>query len=574
VPPTSPQWSRRHRNNRDAPASLTHREDIVTVSVSDIDDQTHEQAAPFGRRERWIATAISLLTQPRKVFAVAFALVFLNMAAWSLATPLFAAPDESTHVVRAAAVVHGQITGTSVRGSPITSVTVPELIADGVPEPLCFLFRTGVPASCARPLATSTKPVVTTTSVGHYPPLYYAVVGLPLRVTVSTTGIYLMRLVNAAICASFIGLAFVCITTWSRRWFLLAGVLLALTPMVVFLGGVVNPNGPEVCEAICAWTAGLILVLERADDPPRALVVILTVSLAILAFARGLSPLWVALILLVLGFMAGRRRAMQLLRVRSLKISLAIIAACGIAAVAWIVAEHSNSIAFGGPMLPAHEGTLDTVFSIFGYSGTWIQQMIGVFGYLDTPAPFVTFLVWYVAIGLIVLLALSCSASRGAIALLGLVTLVVFVPVFISYPEVHRFGLAWQGRYTLPLAVGIPILSATLIDATNAIARFRIRISVIFCICIGVGDFAAFFTAQRRYASGLPGPIDPAQGTWAPPLGNYLMTIWSLAATALLVGAVAFAISQSQTAENTLSEGTPLPEEREPQPLDAFHAGG
>lgn len=518
--------------------------------------------------------ATSLLTRPRDVFAVAFVLVFLNMAAWSLATPLFAAPDESSHIVRAAAVVRGEIVGSSVPGSPITSVTVPQLVADGIPEPLCYLFRTAVPASCARPLTTNTKLVVTTTSVGRYPPLYYAVVGLPLLVTVSTTGIYLMRLVNAVICAVFIGLAVVCITSWSRRWFLLVGVLLALTPMVVFLGGVVNPNGPETCIAICAWTSGLVLVLERADAPPRGLVVIFTASLAALALTRGLSPLWVALILIVLGILAGRRRALHLLHTRSLKICLAIVTMCGIVAVAWILAEHSNQYAYPGPGVPAHEGTLDILFNIFGYTGTWIREMIGIFGYLDTPAPFATFLVWYLATGFVLLLALSCSARRAAAALLAVVTIVVVVPVVLSYPEIHRFGFAWQGRYILPIAVGIPILSAALIDAAGAIARFRVRASVIFCICIGVADFAAFFTAQRRYASGLPGPIDPAQGTWGPPPGNSLMTMWSLVAIALLVGAVAFAISRSVTDENAPLRTHALPYELEPRSSDVSHSGG
>jgi len=406
--------------------------------------------------------------------------------------------------------------------------------------------------------------------VGRYPPLYYAIVGLPSLVTVSTTGIYLMRLVNAVMCALFIGLAVVCITAWSKRSFLLVGVLLALMPMVLYLGGVVNPNGPEVCAAVCVWTSGLILVLERADAPPRGLVVILGVSTAALVLTRGLSPLWVVLILLDLGFLAGRRRALGLLRVRPLQIALAIIGTCGIAAVVWIFFAHSNSLAFGGAMLPAHEGALDTLFNIFGYTGTWIQQMIGVFGYLDTPAPFATFLVWYAAIGLVVLLALGSSAPRGVIALLGLVAIVVFVPVVISYNEVHRFGLAWQGRYVLPMAVGIPLLSAALVDASGAIIRFRVRISVIFCIAIGIADFAAFLTSQRRYASGLPGPIDPAQGTWGPPLGNNVMTMWSLVATALLVGAVAFAVSRSPT-DTTSTIGSP--EETEPRPLDAAGSG-
>ena len=494
------------------------------------------------------------------------------MAAWSLATPLFSGPDEGDHIVHAAAVVRGEFIGSPNPGSSFTSVTVPALIADGVRHPPCFIYHTGVPASCARPLTTDTKPVVANTAAGRYPPLYYAVVGLPSLVTVSTTGIYLMRLINAVMCALFIALAVVCVGTWSKRSFLLIGVLLALTPMVVYLGGVVNPNGPEVCEAICVWVSGLI-ILERADDPPSALIVIFTVSIGTLVLTRGLSPLWAVFILLILGFLAGRRRTMDLLRMRSLQISLGIITACGIAAVAFIVAAHSNSLAQSSTMLPAHETTLDTLFNVFGQSGSWIQQMIGVFGFLDTPAPFGTFLIWYTAIGFIVLLALTSSAPRGAIALLGLVAIVMFVPVVIAYHEVHQFGLVWQGRYILPMAVGIPILSAALIDAAGAIARFRARISVILCICVGIGDFAAFVTLQRRYASGLPGPLDPAHGTWAPPLGNNLMTIWSLVTTAVLVSAVAFAVTRSQPDETSLLLQNGPRGEVVPRPLAGIPSG-
>jgi hypothetical protein len=530
---------------------------------------------PTPRSERRISVATSVLAQPRKVFAIAFVLVFLNMFAWSLATPLFAAPDENAHVIHAAAVVRGQIIGAPIHGSSFTSVTVPALIADGDRYPRCFGFKIGVPASCARPLTTNTRPVVTTTPAGRYPPLYYAIVGLPSLLTVSTTGIYLMRTVSALICALFIALAVVSVTTWSRRSFLLVGVLLALTPMTLYLGGVVNPNGPEICEAICVWTSGLILVLERAEAPPRGLVVILVASTAALVVTRGLSPLWVVLICLVLVFLSGRRTALDLLRSRSLRIPIAVVVVVGIAAVVWILAVHANELAFAGAMLPAHESAASIFFNIFGYTGAWIQQMIGVFGWLDTPSPLATYLIWYAAVGFVVLLALGCSTPRGAFALLGMTAIVVFVPVIISYQEVHRLGIVWQGRYMLAMAVGIPILSTALIDAADTLARFRARMTVIVCICVGIGDFAAFLTSQRRYASGLPGPINPANGTWGPPLGNSLVTVWSLVATALLVGATAFVVSRRRTDDErsvrptstSLSEGPP-------PPLDPIGWGG
>ena len=52
--------------------------------------------------------------------------------------------------------------------------------------------------------------------------------------------------------------------------------------------------------------------------------------------------------------------------------------------------------------------------TILGDTGDWIQQMIGVFGWLDTLSPLLTYLFWYAAIGLFVLLALSCARRRHA----------------------------------------------------------------------------------------------------------------------------------------------------------------
>ena len=180
--------------------------------------------------------ASSVLAQPRKVFSVAFVLIFLNMSAWSLATPLFASPDEPTQIVRGVALVRGQIIGTPSPGSlgAYTLVTVPAFYAEGNHVP-CFAFKIRVPASCVRPLAVNTRSVVTTTYVGHYPPLYYAMVGIPSLLMVSTTSIYLMRLVSAALSALLVALALMSVIAWSRRPLLLLGLLLAVTPMTLFL---------------------------------------------------------------------------------------------------------------------------------------------------------------------------------------------------------------------------------------------------------------------------------------------------------------------------------------------------
>ena len=157
-----------------------------------------------------------------------------------------------------------------------------------------------------------------------------------------------------------------------------------------------------------------------------------------------------------------------------------------------------------------------------------------LFGWLDTPSPLLTYLIWYAVIGTVVILAFSSARPRGNIALIALVAIVVIGPIAISYHEAHRLNLFWQGRYALPMATGIPILAAALIDGAEVLGTIRSRLTVLICIAVGVADFAAFYTTQRRYSTGLPGPVDSLKGAWGPPFGNGVMTLWSLVATVVL----------------------------------------
>jgi hypothetical protein len=59
----------------------------------------------------------------------AFVVFFVLAAAWSVATPLFASPDEPSHVVRAASLVRGQILGDEPRGRAAEGSLVVDLPA-------------------------------------------------------------------------------------------------------------------------------------------------------------------------------------------------------------------------------------------------------------------------------------------------------------------------------------------------------------------------------------------------------------------------------------------------------------
>jgi hypothetical protein len=474
-----------------------------------------------------------LVTRPWRVFVIVFVLAFVNMAVWSLATPYFASPDEPAQVARAVALVHGQLIGKTVKnaGNAVTDITIPKVYAAGSAYGGCFTFLDTVSAACAKPLTQSKAEVRTTTYVGRYPPLYYAIVGLPSLFTASGDGLYAMRLVSAFLNAVFLALAAFSIAAWSRSRFLLVGLLVAATPMTYFLGSVVNPSGLEITSALCLWCAGLVLALERCDMPPPGLVAVVTVSAITLLLARALSPLWVVCILLLLALLAGWQGVRALARARCVRWAVVPLVPAGAFAVGWIVVAHALDLLPVG--VRAKGSGTPLAASILGDTGSWIQQMIGVFGWLDTLSPLLTYLFWYAAIGLFVLLALSCARRRHSGALVLLMLVVIFAPVLISYGQAHRLGVIWQARYIMPMAVGVPLMAVALVERSGALRAVRTRVATMVCGVLAVAAFAAFAEALRRYVVGVKGPIDYLQGAWQPPLGATTLTVAALVVIAL-----------------------------------------
>ena len=503
---------------------------------------------------------------PVRLFACAFVAVFVTTSAWSLATPLFASPDEPSHVARAVALDHGQLIGNKVGHALVyTTVTVPGSIADGDRYVSCFAFKSYAPASCAHSLSSSQKPKSIEISSGRYPPLYFAIVGLPSLASTSATGVYVMRLTSALLSSLFIALAFMAVGAWSRRPLLSVGILLALTPMVVFMASVVNPNGLEISAAICLWTSGVILATERADDPPAGLLATVAGAATVLMLCRGISPLWVFVIFAVLAVLAGRRGIVAVARTRGARVAAGVIVLSGVAALWWIAAAHANVLRnIGG--LPPRLSNVSVAATSLGQSTAWIHQMVGVFGWLDTSAPYFTYVVWYAAVGFVLVLAFAVARLRPAASLLLLVVAVVVVPVAILEHDAHQLGEFWQGRYTLPLAVGLPIVATSLIEGTDVLARFRMRVTVLVAAVLGAASFAAFFNAERRYASGLPGPIGFEHASWNPPLGNVVMALWALVGSLLFVALV---IGIVGAATWTTRERRPDRPDERPAPITA-----
>lgn len=480
----------------------------------------------------------NLRTTPRFVFFVVLVLTFLATASWTMADPLVAAPDEQAHIIHAYGIDHFQLgTVPTPPSKVLVDFTVPASINYSKIYPDCWHFFDKVPATCAAPWQTSRTPVVTPSYVGHYPPLYYALVGTGTWISVEPPGIYLMRLVSAGLGAFMLALSAYVIARWSRRWSMMVGVFVTMTPLTYFLSSSVNPSGFEIVTAICFWTTALVWALDYPEDPPHALVIILGAVGATLVLIRGLSPFWFFLIALVLAFLLTPRTVWRTLRGRrDLQWAAGAIAVAGVLAGLWIVTQGTLNVLPVGKAVPQSDSYW-TIFKLLYHSiWFWLRQSVGVTGWLDTTMPMVVYHGWYLCMDLLLAGALVRGTWRQRGALVFALALTVGVPIAIVAHQAKILGIVWQGRDSMPLSVGVVLLAAGLCSR----ARERAVLARVLAIA-GIGllellGLLSFYTNLRRYAVGRYGPhffFLHSQG-WSPPTGQFLTLFTFAAATGAL----------------------------------------
>jgi hypothetical protein len=163
----------------------------------------------------------------------------------------------------------------------------------------------------------------------------------------------------------------------------------------------------------------------------------------------------------------------------------------------------------------------------FGVTLERYQQMVGSFGWLDTAVPTITWVLWSAAIALLILTALAWANRRYVVALLVLIVAVIAVPVLFDAVNYQDVGLVWQGRYALPIAVGVPILAGMAIASTEAGHQLSTpRFLLVIGIVASVGQVLAFAQNLRRYTVGSRGELQFwKHPQWAPLTGPLLVTI-------------------------------------------------
>jgi hypothetical protein len=469
----------------------------------------------------------------------------LLLVAWAFGNAPYASPDEAAHYLRAVGISVGELVPERGRFEGETtlteqqlawlnrftgSVTVPDGLAPVITTP-CFVVDTTNSAAC-HPRAGPGGRQEELTYVATYLPLPYLAPALALKPAGDpVTALLLARLASALIFGSFVALAVVLLSDGSQR-LALVGLVIALTPMTLFLGASLNPNSLEIAAAV-AFVAAL-LRLTRVEPPPPWVWIAGATAGATLALSRPTGPLWLVMaggaVVVAFGVRPFWWRVSAVPRVALFAITALVVAVLGTGV--WERQMGGEVTASTSDIGVRVEHGLYQVREI-------VPQMIGVFGYLTVALPYGAYAGWWLLVAGLMALALVVGPRREAIVLAAVAALVLVVPVALYAFVFAESGFNLQGRYFLGLAVVVPLL------AGETVFRNRIRLAgaklarlpAVVAVMAGSAHLVAWYWNARQYAVGSDGPLwFLGVSDWTPVGSWYPWSLAALAGSALVVG--------------------------------------
>lgn len=470
----------------------------------------------------------------RRLFLLIFGCLLAVVTAQNLGTPRNAGPDEPAHIVRGAGLVRGEVFGDMSYGDwlergngtldaggadivnadpdseDIQVYDVPRWVAQ--PSATCFAHNGEAPASCSLVDRTGGNGALSTAP--SYPIWSHILPGLATLLIHSSTALWLARFLHALVPVVLIAATLAHLIS-TRRQAAASAVLLATTPMVLFLLAVVNPSGVAVAGAIAVWVT-LDDLLRNGRTPWW----LLTLGFGALVLPRNDGLIWAALIVAVLA-LVWRRNPATLWSVLPARNRVAV-AAIGVVGAAWAVLS-------GGGLVPVAKPD-NFVDQVFMNTGQHLREAVGVLGWLDTPLPESMYALWFFAAGLVVMIALVTREYSRALGSAAALALFVVAGWVLEIVQGRTAGLFWQGRYALPVLVGMVIVAAMGTDVERRIGAVAAAIPGVLALVVWN---VAFFQQLRRWSVGAHGSIRPwAWDTWDTPVPIPLVVVVHVAATA------------------------------------------
>jgi Predicted membrane protein (DUF2142) len=488
---------------------------------------------------------------------LAFLAFFLLAAGWSLAEPYNSVTDEAEHVYRAVGVAYGEVVGESRPADQGGGAyqTVPKSLIRGS----CVAFKYWQRADCQPEPGGDATLVNRASQAGRYQPTYYLVVGWPLRIWPNWAGIIGARLISAALVAAFLAIAAHSALTWFSSRLVAAGLLIAVTPMALHLSGSVNPNAVEIAAGVALFATLAPMLLGRNTQIRPAMVHAAGAAAMALATVRTLGPLFVFVTLASL-LMFNRGRLNELRRSRIAVGWLALIGVGSAANILWVLVMRTQQAQVVN--VSWHYNNWSEVLRVLVLYRVdqWIHEMVGIFGYLDTPLPGAIYAVWCGLFGLMVGLAAVLGDWTTKLRLCSIALCTFGMPIVVEIRIANTYGLPTQGRYLLPIAVGMPIVAGVCLSNLRLFQPGQTTklLRALAVALIPVHPFALAYLMIRWQVGLMPYPrpseIDPLNGHWHPPLGSVAPLVASMAGCAVLMYLFAWVGPQATTASGLVSD--------------------
>ena len=504
----------------------------------------------------------------RRQLLVLAALLAGIVLCWILLTPPGAGADEPGHLARAGALARGQVDGSDIGSASDEGFDVPGTYR--VPDPTCYAHHPEVPVGCASPALVSDTTVTLPSSADEYPIWGHLPGGLLSRFP-GLAPIWWARIGGAAVATALLAGALWLVTP--RRPLGAAALLLAITPMAWSVFANVNPSAMAISGAIALW-AGL---LYGGSGPASSAAWLTAFGWAALALPRRDGLIWACAALVVALGHGGRTTAEWW---RSLGAGPRIVvAASTVVTIAWGVTNDSRVSRFvaAAPLIVVagevvrwlwrervttragsardagrhgsdqrcrcrrscsarRPGGWDSELAtrIVGETGYNFIEAIGRLGWLDVPLPAASVALTCAAIGLLGAASLAVGSAAASWAA-GLLVSTAAASWLFELFQGNTTGTYWQGRYSLPLLVGVPLLLGLARVPAVAARRLAWCAGGIALVVLNVAAWAA----ARRWGVGIDGSMMPWD--WDT-IHSPLPPIVVLAALAALSAALAAAL--------------------------------
>lgn len=444
---------------------------------------------------------------PRRLFLLVLLGALAMQTAWILALPAFRGSDEFDHVFRAEAVAHGQLLDDGApRHGRGGLVKVPGDVVAAAAD-MCASYAYTGHDNCNPVAHLGSGTVTVASAASRYNPTYYAVVGVMARPFHGAASVFAMRAFTAVLAALLLSWAAVVTARWARNAWPLLGLLVTATPVLIYSTAVAAPNGVGYAAGCLLWAAGLGLVEERG----RPHVAALTTAALTVMVTHTTGVLWMACIAAVIASLQplGSWREVFHRSPRRLIGAALLIGAGGLACVAWIVLAKTNA-------LREPTGSFQPLTFDYLASGqvVWALQTIAAFPLRNDPAPVIVYLLWLAPFLGLLVTGFKTSSARLRLGSLLLLAFWVAVPMALTLVAYAAEGLAWQGRYALPLAAGLPALAGLALSRYAPGPRqVTFVLTVILCAsaqvisCARVASLEADKGLAPTFAANAPGAI-------------------------------------------------------------------